>query len=44
MQTIARAQRSRRTQFLFVYSYVIQFAFMWWLSSLDVTGGKKASR
>ncbi|KAF2223536.1 YIF1-domain-containing protein [Elsinoe ampelina] len=35
MQTIARSQRNRRTQFLFVYSYVVQFAFMWWLSSLD---------
>lgn len=35
MQTIARSQRSRRTQFLFVYSYVVQFAFMWWLSSLE---------
>lgn len=36
MQTIARSQRSRRTQFLFIYSYVVQFAFMWWLSSLEV--------
>ncbi|PNS14007.1 hypothetical protein CAC42_6520 [Sphaceloma murrayae] len=35
MQTIARSQRNRRTQFLFLYSYVVQFAFMWWLSSLD---------
>jgi len=39
MQTIAKAQRSRRTQFLFIYSYVVQFAFMWWLSSLKF-GGK----
>jgi len=38
MQTIARGQRARRTQFLFVYSYVVQFAFMWWLSALDVRG------
>ena len=38
MQTIARGQRSRRTQFLFVYSYVVQFAFMWWLSAVDVSG------
>ncbi|KAK3057060.1 Protein transport protein yif1 [Extremus antarcticus] len=38
MQTIARGQRSRRTQFLFVYSYVVQFAFMWWLTALDVSG------
>ncbi|KAJ5734591.1 hypothetical protein N7533_012994 [Penicillium manginii] len=32
MQTVARGQRNRRTQFLFVYSYVIQFVFMWVLS------------
>jgi hypothetical protein len=38
MQTIARSQRTRRTQFLFIYSYVVQFAFMWWLSALDVGG------
>ena len=31
---IARSHKSRRTQFLFIYSYVIQLAFMWWLSSL----------
>ncbi|KAL9625372.1 MAG: hypothetical protein Q9160_000435 [Pyrenula sp. 1 TL-2023] len=30
--TLARAQRNRRTQFLFVYSYVVQFLFMWILS------------
>lgn len=30
--TVARSQRSRRTQFLFVYSYVVQFGFMLWLS------------
>ncbi|KAF2872999.1 YIF1-domain-containing protein [Massariosphaeria phaeospora] len=30
--TVARGQRSRRTQFLFVYSYVVQFGFMFWLS------------
>lgn len=41
MQPIARSQRSRRTQFLFVYSYVVQFAFMWWLSALDVGRGSK---
>lgn len=33
MQTIARGQRSKRTQFLFIYSYVVQLAFMWWLST-----------
>lgn len=38
MQTIARGQRSRRTQFLFIYSYVVQFVFMWWLSAVDVSG------
>ncbi|CAD0094618.1 unnamed protein product [Aureobasidium vineae] len=31
---IARSQRTKRTYFLFVYSYIIQLAFMWWLSSL----------
>lgn len=44
MQPIARGQRSRRMQFLFVYTYVVQFAFMWWLSALDLSsigvGGK----
>lgn len=30
--TVARSQRNRRTQFLFIYSYVIQFVFMWILS------------
>lgn len=30
--TVARAQRNRRTQFLFIYSYIIQFVFMWVLS------------
>ncbi|RMX77837.1 hypothetical protein D0867_16605 [Hortaea werneckii] len=42
---IARGQRARRTQFLFVYSYVVQFAFMWWLTALEFGkdgGGKKA--
>ena len=42
MQTIARSQRSRRTQFLFIYSYVVQFAFMWWLSALDIGSGTGA--
>ncbi|KAL4954004.1 YIF1-domain-containing protein [Aspergillus filifer] len=32
VQTVARSQRNRRTQFLFIYSYVIQFIFMWVLS------------
>ena len=44
---IARGQRARRTQFLFVYSYVVQFAFMWWLTALefgkDAGGVKKTA-
>ncbi|KAK2747121.1 hypothetical protein FQN57_002377 [Myotisia sp. PD_48] len=32
MPTVARSQRNQRTQFLFIYSYVIQFIFMWVLS------------
>lgn len=32
MHTVARSQRNRRTQFLFIYSYMIQFVFMWVLS------------
>lgn len=32
MQTVARAQRTRRTQFLFIYSYAVQLLFMWILS------------
>ncbi|KAI9852468.1 MAG: hypothetical protein M1824_001897 [Vezdaea acicularis] len=39
--TVARAQRNRRTQFLFVYSYVVQFMFMWVLTRQD--GPKKSS-
>lgn len=43
MHTVARSQRNRRTQFLFVYSYIIQFVFMWVLSregpSSAVTSG-----
>lgn len=40
--TVARSQRNRRTQFLFVYSYVVQFVFMWLLSrqSADPKGVK----
>jgi hypothetical protein len=33
--TVARTQRNRRTQFLFLYSYVVQFVFMWLLSRQD---------
>jgi hypothetical protein len=35
MLTVARSQRNRRTQFLFLYSYVVQFIFMWILSRQD---------
>ncbi|RDL36547.1 Uncharacterized protein BP5553_05899 [Venustampulla echinocandica] len=34
MQTVARSQKSRRTQFLFVYSYPVQLIFMWGLTSM----------
>ncbi len=37
MNTVHRAQRARRTQFLFIYSYIIQLIFMWVLSR-DVGG------
>lgn len=30
--TVAKSQKNRRTQFLFVYSYVVQFGFMMWLT------------
>lgn len=29
MQTDTRAKRNQRTQFLFIYSYVVQLFFMW---------------
>jgi hypothetical protein len=32
VQTVGKGQMNRRTQFLFVYSYVVQFGFMMWLS------------
>jgi hypothetical protein len=32
--TLAKGQRNRRTQFLFVYSYVVQFGLMVWLSKV----------
>lgn len=45
MQTVARSQRNRRTQFLAFYSCVVQFVFMWILTRQDsmsakVVGGK----
>ena len=33
--TVARSQKNRRTQFLFVYAYVVQFFFMWVLGRAD---------
>ncbi|KAL9003307.1 MAG: hypothetical protein Q9188_003806 [Gyalolechia gomerana] len=35
MHTVARSQRNRRTQFLFIYSYIVQFIFMYILSRQD---------
>lgn len=32
MQTVARSQKNRRTQFLFIYSYPVQLFFMWLLT------------
>lgn len=40
MQTVARSQRNRRTQFLFLYSYVVQFVFMWVLTRQESTTAK----
>lgn len=40
MQTVDRASRNRRTQFLFLYSYVVQFVFMWVLSRQDSAAAK----
>jgi hypothetical protein len=34
MQTVARSQKSRRTQFLFLYSYPVQLVFMWALTTV----------
>lgn len=40
---VNRTQKNRRTQFLFVYSYIVQVIFMWSLSSGfgSVASGKK---
>jgi protein transport protein YIF1 len=35
--TANRTQKSRRTYFLFIYSYVIQLALMWFLSMPERT-------
>ncbi|MCJ1300952.1 hypothetical protein MMC08_003751 [Hypocenomyce scalaris] len=45
MHTVARSQRNRRTQFLFLYSYVVQLIFMWILTRQDSerVGAKVAS-
>lgn len=42
--TVARAQRARRTQFLFIYSYIIQFLFMWILSREEAAAKTVASK
>jgi protein transport protein YIF1 len=42
--TIARAQRNRRTQFLFVYAYVIQLFFMWVLSREEAAATTVATK
>ncbi|PGH11772.1 hypothetical protein AJ79_04673 [Helicocarpus griseus UAMH5409] len=44
MPTVARSQRNRRTQFLFVYSYVVQFVFMWVLSREDPVASAVVSK
>jgi len=44
METLARSQRSRRTQFLFVYAYLVQLGFMWWLCAVDVGGSVKVGK
>ncbi|MCJ1408307.1 hypothetical protein MMC19_002382 [Ptychographa xylographoides] len=38
--TVARSQRNRRTQFLFLYAYIVQFLFMWILSKQDSSTGR----
>lgn len=43
MHTVARGQRNRRTQFLFIYSYVVQFIFMWVLSREGPPAAKAAA-
>ncbi|KAF2458110.1 YIF1-domain-containing protein [Lineolata rhizophorae] len=40
--TIARSQRTRRSQFLFFYSYIVQLIFMWILSRQEGTGPSKS--
>ena len=39
--TVARSQRNRRTQFLFLYAYIVQFLFMWMLSRQDGSTGRE---
>ncbi|KAL8687342.1 MAG: hypothetical protein Q9218_006457 [Villophora microphyllina] len=40
MHTVARSQRTRRTQFLFFYSYIVQCIFMWILTRQDANPGQ----
>jgi hypothetical protein len=42
--TVARAQRNRRTQFLFIYAYVIQLGMMWLLSREEAAATTVASK
>lgn len=42
MQTVARAQKTRRTQFLFIYSYGVQLMFMWILSRQEAGASQAA--
>ncbi|EEH33527.1 transport protein yif1 [Paracoccidioides lutzii Pb01] len=44
MPTVARSQRNRRTQFLFIYSYIVQFIFMWVLSREDPVASAVVSK
>lgn len=44
MHTVARSQRNRRTQFLFIYSYVVQFIFMWILSREEAAAKTVANK
>ncbi|OJD20866.1 hypothetical protein ACJ73_07796 [Blastomyces percursus] len=44
MPTVARSQRNRRTQFLFIYSYIVQLIFMWILSRADPVASAVVSK
>ena len=42
--TVARAQRNRRTQFLFGYAYIVQLVLMWVFSRDEAASKTVASR